>query len=628
MKTWSLDGDNRQKALGALTQSVWFKSLEPAQLDTVLDMGELRGYEAGELILRQGEPSGAFYLLVKGEAKVEVVGAGSAEAEGTGGDASRDAGGDTGGETVELGRIWAPFNFGELGVLLDRPRTASITAVTPIIVLTFGSDSLARMMNGVPGFALNVTRSLATRLAKVSELVLPEYPSDRTPEAAAMELVPLSFMERHRILPLAVQDDRLQVGFVDAVTPEVTAGLRQHVLGLEIVPMQIDAERWNQALRARAGVDNWTAPKRATTTAKSYGDLSPRFAQLLERMVAEGASDLHLSPGRKPHWRIDGDMREIEDAPALGPDETLELLRPLLEPNQRKELEDHQDVDLGYTLRDVGRFRLNLYRTLRGHNAAIRLIPHNILTPQQLGLPGEVVARLVGQPHGLVLVTGATGSGKTTTLASIIDQINRRRAAHILSLEDPIEYLHEDKRAIVDQRQIGVHVESFVRGLRAALREDPDIILVGEIRDPATMELTLKAASAGTLVFATLHTSTVVRTLDLIVEMFPGDEQSQVRSTLADVLRGILSQRLLRRKGGGRVPAVEVMVTTPAIAHLVRDGRSSQIQSAMQTAKKDGNLLLNEALVKLVEKGLVDRGEAEHHALDKNNLQKRFERDA
>ncbi|MEM8961897.1 MAG: PilT/PilU family type 4a pilus ATPase [Acidobacteriota bacterium] len=603
-KTWPLDGDTRDKVRDALRKSIWFGSLDEAQLDSVLELGTLVGFDKEDVIVGQGDPSDVFFLLVKGAVRFE------------------------GGERVdpiELGRARAPFSFGELGVLLDKERSATVVAMSPALALELQANDLGRMIETLPGFGLSLIRTLASRLAKVTELVpLPDHTEGRPIDPQAFGLLPLPFMLRHRVVGLAVEDNDFTVGFVEQVTPEVLAGIRQHVPGVTIQPVTVDAERYSELMRSRGGVEGWEA--RAQVPPVHLSPVVPQLSALLERMVAEGASDLHLSPGRLPHWRIDGDIRELEDLPPLGPEEVVELFRPVLEPWQVEELEEHQDVDAAFSVADVGRFRVNLYRTSRGTGAAVRLVPSQILTPRQLALP-ETVLRFCDYPHGLVLVTGPTGSGKTTTLAALIDHINRSRRRHIITLEDPIEFVHQDRRSLIDQRQLGSHVPDFSRGLRAAMREDPDIVLVGEIRDAETMALVLKVAGTGHLVFATLHTSTVTRTLDQVVEMFPGTEQSQARSNLADVLRAVSCQHLVKKRGGGRLPAMELLIASPATRSMVRDGKTMQIESAMLTAKADGNLLLNETLTELVRGERVTFEEALSVTYDRRDLSKRLGRD-
>jgi twitching motility protein PilT len=342
-------------------------------------------------------------------------------------------------------------------------------------------------------------------------------------------------------------------------------------------------------------------------------------------MIAEGASDLHLSAGHHPRWRIDGRLTEIVDTPVLDSNTVFQLLTPLIENRYKTQFEETNDVDFAYSLSNGARFRVNLFRNSRGSSAVFRHIPLKIPTLEQLGMP-EVIRRFCSEPKGLILVTGPTGSGKSTTLAAMVDAINKTRQEHILTLEDPIEFVHPSQMALVNQREIGAHTQTFSRALRAALREDPDIVLVGEMRDLETVSLALETANTGHLVLATLHTSTAPLTIDRIVNFFSSDQQNQIRSTLADVLRGVICQNLCRRIGGGRVAALEILVVNHAISGLVRDGKTVQIPNIMQTGKSFGNQLLNDSLVHLVQTQQVDYDEALSKAVDKAEFAKRLKR--
>jgi twitching motility protein PilT len=291
----------------------------------------------------------------------------------------------------------------------------------------------------------------------------------------------------------------------------------------------------------------------------------------------------------------------------------------------REAFETSHDADFAHAVEGVARFRVNMFRDHRGVGAVLRQIPSRILTFEQLGLP-VAVARLCDHPKGLVLVTGPTGSGKSTTLAAMLDTINRNRPVHILTMEDPIEFVHQSQRALVNQREVGTHTASFARALKAALREDPDVVLVGELRDRETVQLALETANTGHLVFATLHTNTAPSTIERIVDLFPSDQHGAVRSTLAEVLRGVVCQTLCRKIGGGRVAALEVMVTNPAVANLIREGKTFQIPSTMQTSRGQGMQLLNDELARLVMERRIDPDEAMTRSVDKADLGKRIGR--
>lgn len=340
-------------------------------------------------------------------------------------------------------------------------------------------------------------------------------------------------------------------------------------------------------------------------------------------MVAEGASDLHLSAGHRPHWRVDGDMQALADAVVLAENDVLALLEPVMEPRHREQFASEGDADFAYAIPGVARFRVNTFRDHRGVNAVFRLIPSRILTLEQLALP-PVISGFCDLPKGLVLVTGPTGSGKSTTLAAMIDHINRNQKLHVVTIEDPIEFVHESRESLINQRELGGHTRSFGRALRAALREDPDVILVGEMRDLETIALALEAANTGHLVLATMHTNSAVGAVDRVIDQFPAGQQEQVRSVLADVLRGVVAQTLVRSAGGGRTAVLEVLVVNFAVANLIREGKTVQLPGVMQTSKALGMSLLNDELGRLVEAKKVEMAEALAAAVDKEDLHRRF----
>jgi twitching motility protein PilT len=350
---------------------------------------------------------------------------------------------------------------------------------------------------------------------------------------------------------------------------------------------------------------------------------APKLDPLLRRMVAEGASDLHLSAGYRPRWRIDGEMREISDIKVLTDVTVWDIMEPGMPERNKKQFIEDNDTDFAYALSGTARFRVNLFRDQNGIGAVMRVIPSKILTFEQLGLP-EGVRKMCDNPKGLVLVTGPTGSGKSTTLAAMIDYINRTRRQHIITLEDPIEFEHKSQKSLVNQREVGPHTLSFARALRAALREDPDIVLVGEMRDKETIQLAIETANTGHLVFGTLHTSTAISTVDRIIDVFPPEQQGQVRAVVAEVLKGVVSQTLLKRKGGGRVAALEVLIGSHAVSNLVREGKNHQIFNIMLTQKQQGNQLLNDQLEQLVRDGRTEYDESLMKALDKPEFAKRF----
>ncbi len=317
-------------------------------------------------------------------------------------------------------------------------------------------------------------------------------------------------------------------------------------------------------------------------------------------------------------------MITIAGMPRLGPEEVYDLLRPIMEPRHIEEFDETNDTDFAYSLPGTARFRVNLLRNRGGVATVMRVIPSQILRFEQLGL-SETVRSFCHHPKGMVLVTGPTGSGKSTTMAAMIDHINHSLKGHIITLEDPIEFVHDSDQCLVSQREVGSHTQSFLRALRAALREDPDIVLVGELRDLETMSLAMEVANTGHLVFGTLHTTTAIRTIDRIIEMFPHEEQNQVRSSLADSLRGVVAQTLCKKSGGGRLGVYEVLVSNSAVANLIREGKPHQIMSIMQTGKSQGNTLLNDELERYVKEGKITLDEAAAKTPDKKDLAKRFD---
>jgi len=344
-----------------------------------------------------------------------------------------------------------------------------------------------------------------------------------------------------------------------------------------------------------------------------------RLDAFFKKMIELEASDLHLTTGVPPHFRLHGDMMPVSGAPLWSEEQMLEVLFEIAPERNRKQFEEEHDTDFAYELPGQARFRANFFMDRHGPGAVFRLIPEQILTAKELGLP-EAVRSLCYLSKGLVLVTGPTGSGKSTTLAAMVDTINKTRADHILTIEDPIEFVHKQQKCLVHQREIGRHTRGFKRALRAALREDPDIVLVGEMRDLETIEIAIETAETGHLVFGTLHTTTAASTVDRIIDQFPADRQAQIRTLLASSLRGVIAQTLCKKKPKGRVAALEILIGTPAVSALVREGKTHQLTSQMQMGAKTGMKLLNDSLVELVQKGLVDPTEAYMKSVSKDEL--------
>ncbi|MCK4390610.1 MAG: type IV pilus twitching motility protein PilT [Desulfobacterales bacterium] len=336
-------------------------------------------------------------------------------------------------------------------------------------------------------------------------------------------------------------------------------------------------------------------------------------------MNEQGASDLHLVSGQPPMLRITGDIERVKYK-VLDNDDLRGMLYEITPEDKVKVFEETGDVDFGYEIPGLARYRANFFMQKYGIGAVFREIPSDILTVDQLGLP-PVVSKLASLPRGLVLVTGPTGSGKSTTLAAIIDQANKTRKDHIITVEDPIEFVHKSQNCVVNHREVGTHTKSFGAALRGALREDPDIILVGEMRDLETISLAVEAASTGHLVFGTLHTTSAHKTVDRVIEVFSADQQEQIRSTLADGIRAVIAQVLFKRiDKKGRCAALEILIATPAVRNLIREAKTYQIPSMVQTGKKYGMLLLDDSIMALVNKGWISPDEAYAKANDKSRF--------
>lgn len=339
---------------------------------------------------------------------------------------------------------------------------------------------------------------------------------------------------------------------------------------------------------------------------------------VLKQMIAKKASDLHLTLSQPIIFRIDGEIQR-QSSPAITTDMMSQFLLPIMPPRNRDEFANLNDTDFAYELPGVGRFRVNMFRDNYGVGAVLRHIPSKIFTAQQLNLPKAIVDFCALQ-KGLVLVTGPTGSGKSTTLAAMIDKINRERSEHILTIEDPIEFVHPQLRCLVNQREIARHTTSFKRALKAALREDPDIVLIGELRDLETIAIAIETAETGHLVFGTLHTNSAISTIDRIIDQFPSNQQAQIRTMLASSLRGVVAQSLIKKKNGGRVAAHEILVSDDAIASNIREGKNHLIYNTMLTQKSQGNQLMNESLLLHAKEGTIDTLDAYLKSIDKKSF--------
>jgi twitching motility protein PilT len=393
--------------------------------------------------------------------------------------------------------------------------------------------------------------------------------------------------------------------------------------GPVIVRVDANGGRWKVAIESR---EDQVAPSEPEAPPPPVEEEEPDFVsagpsrfghvevttaidRLLLAMLDLGASDLHLSTDSPPRVRVHGEMRVLPGTEPMREHVLLENLYEIAPERNQQEFERRNDTDFAHQIPGVSRFRANLFRDRRGPGAVFRAIPFEIRTPEELGLPSQVLD-LCSLTKGLVLVTGPTGSGKSTTLATLVDHINQTRSDHIITIEDPIEFVHENKKCLVNQREVHSHTDSFKDALRAALREDPDIVLVGEMRDLETIAIAVETAETGHLVFGTLHTTTAPSTIDRIIDQFPADRQAQIRQMVSTSLRGVISQTLCKKIEGGRVAAYEILYSTPAVANLIREAKTYQIYSVIQTSRGAGMMTLNDSLIELVRKRIVDPKEA------------------
>jgi twitching motility protein PilT len=345
--------------------------------------------------------------------------------------------------------------------------------------------------------------------------------------------------------------------------------------------------------------------------------------ELFRTMVSEGASDLHLSTDCVPKFRLHGDMVDVPGQEPIDARRMSQILEEITPVENQNQFDNQCDTDFAYELEGVARFRSNLFMDLKGPGAVFRQIPSEVLTAEQLELP-KVVTDLCYLSKGLVLVTGPTGSGKSTTLAAMIDHINKHRSDHIITIEDPVEFVHQNQRCLINQREVHRHTKGFKQALRAALREDPDVVLVGEMRDLETIEIAIETAETGHLVFGTLHTSTAPSTVDRIIDQFPADRQAQIRTMLSSSLKGVIAQTLCKKKPKGRVAALEILIGNTAVAANIREGKTHQIVSVMQTGAAHGMRLLNDSLLELVKADIVEPHEAYVKAVNKDDIKTKF----
>ena len=607
MRTMEIQGEQIAKAADALGRVPLFASLKPDDLVKVLGAAKMAAWDDGEVVMSAGAAASAFLVILSGKAAVQVP--------------TED------GEALEVAVLERPACVGEMGLIRGTEQSATVLARGALLALSFSAQAFHQMFNRVPGFGLAICQELANRVAATTSK-LPGLERGAEPVADVLSLLPLGFIQRHRVLPLMVDGNRLTVGFVDEPDPRALAGLAQMLPSFELRKVHIGADLFNDVLSTHGAADGWQRDSAVAATqpkGKGSAGSSPRLDSILSRLVDEGGSDLHLSAGHRPRWRIDGEIREITDAPILGENEVYELIAPVLRSEERDKFQATFDLDFAHAIRGVARFRGSIFADHRGAGAVFRVIPDKILTAEQLGLP-PVVATLCDHPKGLILVTGPTGSGKSTTLAAMIDRINKTRSEHIITMEDPIEFVHDSHRCLINQREMGRHSMGFSAALKGALRQDPDIVLLGELRDRETIELALETANTGHLVFGTLHTSTAISTIERVVNVFPADMQDTVRAALAECLKGVIAQCLCKRVGGGRIAGLEVLVVDFAVQNLIRADKTHQIATSMATGIGRGNQVLNAELARLVNDNKVAYEEALSKAVDKADLAKRLGR--
>ncbi len=480
--------------------------------------------------------------------------------------------------------------------------------------------------SGVALSTLVRTRRLVSErdlVAAIAEEIGIEHwdPQTSTVASEVSGMIPLEQAIASKAVAVGIRETMLAVAMVDPSDAAVLGEL-QRALGWQITPVLVGADDFNLLLRDAYGDRAVEASPVVEQADGGAGDEPLHLNTLLTEMVALGASDLHLSAGLAPSVRIDGAISPLPGRGAITASELRELVYGILPQRSRERFEQDRELDTSHAVPDVGRFRLNVFLQRDAVGAVLRAIPFKVVPLEDLGLPPQV-ARFAELPRGLVLVTGPTGSGKSTTLASLIDIVNETRPCHIMTVEDPIEFLHHSKRAVVNQREVGSDTKSFGEALKRVLRQDPDVILVGELRDLETISTALTAAETGHLVFATLHTQDAPQSVDRIIDVFPAHQQQQVRVQLASSLQGIVTQQLLpRARVRGRAVACEILVATSAVRNLVREGKVHQIYSSMQAGGQFGMQTMDHSLAELVRQGTITIDVALEHCHNPSDLRR------
>ena len=599
MQRFEVDNGLVSLARKILGVSSLFVLLSDEHIDNLIKLaGDVEVFEDGEQVIAAGDPSVSFLVIVRGEVAVTI---GKQE------------------NYLEIARLGSGQLVGEMSVILDDFHPYTCFAKGKLAVLRFASQVFYENILPIPFVNIPVLQPVSEKMKNSAGY--PTFLENRKilpgldPEL--VKLLPVDFMQRHGLIPVKRSEGLLVIGHSGVIDQE------QLDLVAKFLPDDVDLrtvyfapDYFSRLMLAAVGENSETGVSGAKSGAG-------HIDELLMRLIEEGGSDLYLSAGQIPRWRIDGEILEVPETGKTGAEEVVELLKPLARPEILASFSDTCDEDFAYSTADNSRFRVNLLRDHNGVSAVFRYIPGDIRSFESLDLP-KILTEFCSQSKGLVLVTGPTGCGKSTTLSAMIDWINRRRKCHILTIEDPIEFVHNSLQALVNQREVGIHTRSFAKALRAGLRENPDVVMVGEIRDNETMAMALETANTGHLVFATLHTATAASTVDRVIDNFPPEAQSQIRMFLAESLVGVVCQTLCRRVAGGCVPAFEIMVMDAAMANLVRTSKTYMLPNAMITAQTKGNRLLNDDLSHLVKNKIISYEEAMNKTRDKAELERKL----
>jgi len=560
-----------ERILPILSRSPLFHGLEDGHLREAARHAELIEFEEEEALARQGDPSEAFYLLLKGSVSI------LREEE----------------SNLELARLSPPDAVGEMGVLLGSARSASVIALGRVQVLCFKARQFHQMMLRLPYFSLVLARTLATRLQEASQRIpLPELGDSATdpPPQEILNLLPAWFQARHRVVPLDKRDGSLVLGCLEDPSPRLLASVRQQIPDLELLPRRLSSALYEEIMSVQAGSE----------VLDPTG--SPALDALLKRAIVEGASELHLMTGMQPRWRLDRGLQVLKDLRRLGPNDLFKVLGPIL-PEEALENFPGVDLEFNHTLPEGIRFRIQLFNTRRGPVALLRKIPPRIPDPLTLGLPEEFL-RLSEREHGLILVSGPAGSGRSTTLASLIEHINQRRQGHILSLEDPVEFLHESQKSLISQRELGSDIQDLKEGLRSALRLKPDVLVISEL-SAEILPMILEAAS-DRLILVALRARSVASALERLLSWIPQAERNFRLRCLSEVFLGLLNQLLLRRNQGGRLAAFELLLGSSSVQKLLQENKLSQIPHLMSSQRIEGHRVMRDELTRLTRNGLID----------------------